>query len=76
MEYVKKIEGLTTGNMGSGINRPYAEFSPPNFPATYFGDSIDYVKFYAGEAENQPKPTANYEGYIYNVFIKCRTPLF
>lgn len=71
----QKIEGLTTGNMGSGINRPYAEFSPPNFPATYFGDSIDYVKFYAGEAENQPKPTANYEGYIYNVFIKMQNPV-
>ena len=71
----QKVEGFTAGNMGSGIMRPYAEFNPPNFPATYFGDSVDYVRFYAGEAENQPKPTQNYEGYIYNVFIKMLNPV-
>jgi hypothetical protein len=61
--------------MGSGINRPYAEFSPPNFPATYFGDNVDYVRFYAGMAENQPKPTQLYEGFVYNVFIKMLNPI-
>jgi hypothetical protein len=71
----QKVEGFTAGNMGSGIVRPYAEFNPPNFPATYFGDSVDYVKFYAGEAKNQPKPIQNYEGYIYNVFIKMLNPV-
>ena len=69
------VEGFTAGNMGSGISRPYAEFSPPNFPATYFGDNLDYVRFYAGMAENQPKPTQLYEGFVYNVFIKMLNPV-
>ena len=69
------VEGFETGNMGKGVTRPYAEFSPPNFPATYFGDNVDYVRFYAGMAENQFKPTQNYEGYIYSVFIKMLNPV-
>ena len=69
------VEGFETGNMGKGVNRPYAEFSPPNFPATYFGDNLDYVRFYAGMAENQPKPTQLYEGFVYNVFIKMLNPV-
>jgi hypothetical protein len=61
--------------MGSGVRRPFGEFNPPKFPATYFGDSLDYVEFYAGQAENQPKVDPNYEGFIYSVFINMRNPI-
>jgi hypothetical protein len=71
----KKIPGVSMGAMGSGVKRPYGEFNPPNFPATYFTDDYDYVKFYAGEADNQPKPDPNYEGFIYSVFINMRNPV-
>lgn len=71
----KKIPGVQMGAMGSGVKRPYGEFNPPNFPATYFTDDYDYVKFYAGEADNQPKPTPDYEGFIYSVFINMRNPV-
>jgi len=63
------------GAMGSGISRPFGEFNPPNFPATYFGDSLAYVEFYAGQAENQIKADPNYEGFIYSVFINMRNPI-
>ena len=66
---------VQTGAMGSGITRPFGEFNPPNFPATYFGDSLAYVEFYAGQAENQPKVDPNYEGFIYSVFINMRNPI-
>jgi len=66
---------VQTGAMGSGITRPFGEFNPPNFPATYFGDSLAYVEFYAGEAENQPKVDPTYEGFIYSVFINMRNPI-
>jgi hypothetical protein len=66
---------VQTGAMGSGITRPFGEFNPPNFPATYFGDSLAYVDFYAGQAENQPKVDPNYEGFIYSVFINMRNPI-
>jgi hypothetical protein len=71
----KKIPGVQMGAMGSGVKRPYGEFNPPNFPATYFTDDFKYVKFYAGQADNQPKPTPNYEGFIYSVFINMRNPV-
>jgi hypothetical protein len=71
----KKVPGVQMGAMGSGVKRPYGEFNPPNFPATYFTDDYDYVKFYAGEADNQPKPTPDYEGFIYSVFINMRNPV-
>jgi hypothetical protein len=71
----KKIPGVQMGAMGSGVKRPYGEFNPPNFPATYFTDDFNYVKFYAGQADNQPKPTPNYEGFIYSVFINMRNPV-
>lgn len=66
---------VQTGAMGAGVRRPFGEFNPPKFPATYFGDSLDYVEFYAGEAENQPKIDPNYEGFIYSVFINMRNPI-
>lgn len=71
----KKVPGVQMGAMGSGVKRPYGEFNPPNFPATYFTDDFDYVKFYAGEADGQPKPTPDYEGFIYSVFINMRNPV-
>ena len=66
---------IQTGAMGQGIRRPFGEFNPPKFPATYFGDSLDYVEFYAGQAENQPKIDPNYQGFIYSVFINMRNPI-
>lgn len=66
---------VQTGAMGAGVRRPFGEFNPPKFPATYFGDSLDYVEFYAGQAENQPKIDPNYEGFIYSVFINMRNPI-
>lgn len=71
----KFIKGLQTGAMGSGVLRPYGEFKAPKFPATYFGDSLDYVEFYAGQAKGMPKPTEDYEGFIYSVFINMRNPI-
>jgi len=71
----KFIQGLQTGAMGSGVARPYGEFKAPKFPATYFGDSLDYVEFYAGEAKGMPKPSEDYEGFIYSVFINMRNPI-
>lgn len=71
----KFIKGLQTGAMGSGVVRPYGEFKAPKFPATYFGDSLDYVEFYAGQAEGMPKPSEDYEGFIYSVFINMRNPI-
>ena len=62
-------------NMGQGIKRPYGEFNPPNFPASYFGDNVNYVNFYRGEAKNQPKPSPNYQGFLYNIFINMRNPI-
>jgi hypothetical protein len=71
----KFIQGLQTGAMGSGVVRPYGEFRAPKFPATYFGDSLNYVEFYAGEAKGMPKPSEDYEGFIYSVFINMRNPI-
>ena len=71
----QKRRGVRMGAMGSGVVRPYGEFNPPNFPATYFTDDFNYVKFYAGEAKNQPKPDEQYEGFIYSVFINMRNPV-
>lgn len=73
---VRKFDArVQTGAMGQGISRPFGEFNPPKFPATYFGDSLAYVEFYAGQAENQPKVDENYEGFIYSVFINMRNPI-
>jgi len=69
------IPGVNTGAMGKGVKRPYGEFNSANFPATYFTDDFNYVKFYAGEAKNQPKLTTNYQGFIYSVFINMRNPV-
>lgn len=72
----KYIKGIQTGAMGSGVQRPFGTFKAPNFPATYFGDDINYVKFYAGMAENMPRPNKDYEGFIYTTFINMRRPVF
>lgn len=69
------LENVRVGNMGEGVKRPYATFSQSRFPASYFGDNLDYVKFYAGMAKNQPRATPNYEGFIYCVFIKLLNPV-
>jgi hypothetical protein len=63
-------------NMGQGIVRPYGSFEPPtSFPASYFSDSEDYAKFYGGIAENMPKPSADYEPFIYKVFLSIKNKL-
>ena len=63
-------------NMGQGVVRPYGSFEPPTaFPASYFSDSEEYAKFYAGEAPNMPKPTEDYEGFIYKVFLSVKNPI-
>jgi len=63
-------------NMGQGVVRPYGSFEPPTaFPASYFSDSEDYAKFYGGEAPNMPKPTADYEPFIYKVFLSAKNPI-
>jgi len=63
-------------NMGQGVVRPYGSFEPPTaFPASYFSDSEDYAKFYGGEAPNMPKPSAEYEPFIYKVFLSAKNPI-
>jgi hypothetical protein len=63
-------------NMGQGVVRPYGSFEPPTaFPASYFSDSEDYAKFYGGEAPNMPKPSDDYEPFIYKVFISAKNPI-
>lgn len=63
-------------NMGQGVVRPYGSFEPPTaFPASYFSDSEDYAKFYGGEATNMPKPTEDYKGFIYKVFLSVKNPI-
>jgi hypothetical protein len=63
-------------NMGQGVVRPYGSFEPPTaFPASYFSDSIDYAKFYGGEAPNMPKPSPDYEPFIYKVFLSAKNPI-
>lgn len=63
-------------NMGQGVVRPYGSFEPPTaFPASYFSDSEDYAKFYGGEAPNMPKPSADYEPFIYKVFLSAKNPI-
>ena len=63
-------------NMGQGVVRPYGSFEPPTaFPASYFSDSEDYAKFYGGVAPNMPKPSADYEPFIYKVFLSAKNPI-
>jgi len=63
-------------NMGQGVVRPYGSFEPPTaFPASYFSDGEDYAKFYGGDAPNMPKPSADYEPFIYKVFLSAKNPL-
>lgn len=63
-------------NMGQGVVRPYGSFEPPTaFPASYFSDNEDYAKFYGGIAPNMPKPSDDYQPFIYKVFIKAKNPL-
>jgi hypothetical protein len=63
-------------NMGQGVVRPYGSFEPPTaFPASYFSDSEDYAKFYGGEAPNMPKPSPDYEPFIYKVFLSAKNPI-
>lgn len=63
-------------NMGQGVVRPYGSFEPPTaFPASYFSDNEDYAKFYGGIAPNMPKPSNDYEPFIYKVFLSAKNPL-
>ena len=63
-------------NMGQGVVRPYGSFEPPTaFPASYFSDNEDYAKFYGGIAPNMPKPSDDYEPFIYKVFLSAKNPL-
>jgi hypothetical protein len=63
-------------NMGQGVVRPYGSFEPPTaFPASFFSDSEEYAKFYGGEAPNMPKPTPDYEPFIYKVFLSAKNPI-
>jgi len=63
-------------NMGQGVVRPYGSFEPPTaFPASYFSDSEEYAKFYGGEAPNMPKPSDDYEPFIYKVFLSAKNPI-
>jgi hypothetical protein len=74
---VRKYDSrVDVANTGKGIVRPYAEFTAPNFPATYFGSDLSFVEFYAGMAENQPHPDPNYEGFVYYVFLNMRNPIY
>jgi hypothetical protein len=60
---------------GSGVIKPFGAFKAPSFPATYFTDDLEYAKFYAGSASNQPKPDEDYTGFLYAVAIKMYNPL-
>ncbi len=60
---------------GSGVKKPFGAFKAPSFPATYFTDDLEYAKFYAGSASNQPKPDDDYTGFLYAVAIKMYNPL-
>ena len=72
----KFVEGFGSfANMGEGVKRPYGEFNPPNFPASYFGDNKQYVEFYGGNAVNMRKPSPDYEGFYYSVFLNIRNPI-
>lgn len=74
----RKVAGVKIANMGEGVDRPYGEFNPPKFPSSYFGDDLEYVKFYGGMANNMPKPklaNGEYEGFVYKVFINMRKPI-
>jgi hypothetical protein len=63
-------------NMGQGVVRPYGSFEPPSaFPASYFADNEDYAKFYGGDAPNMPKPSEDYEPFIYKVFLSVKNPI-
>ena len=63
-------------NMGQGVVRPYGSFEPPTaFPASYFSDKESYANFYAGIAPNMPKPSDDYQPFVYKVFIKAKNPL-
>ena len=70
------VEWWETGAMGKGVLRPYGEFKAPNFPATFFGDDFNYVNYYTGNSENQPKPFEDYEGFMYSAFLNLRRPIF
>ena len=62
--------------MGQGVVRPYGSFEPPTaFPASYFADNEDYAKFYGGDAPNMPKPSEDYEPFIYKVFLSIKNPI-
>lgn len=72
----KFVQGFGSfANMGEGVKRPYGEFNPPNFPASYFGDNLEYVEFYGGNAKNMRKPSSDYKGFYYSVFLNMRNPI-
>ena len=72
----KFVEGFGSfANMGEGVKRPYGEFNPPKFPASYFGDNKEYVEFYGGNAKNMRKPSPDYKGFYYSVFLNMRNPI-
>lgn len=72
----KFIKGYGSfANMGQGVTRPYGSFEPPKFPASYFGDNLNYIEFYGGNATNMRKPSPEYKGFYYNVFLNMRNPI-
>lgn len=72
----KFIKGYGSfANMGQGVTRPYGSFEPPKFPASYFGDNLNYIEFYGGNAKNMRKPSPEYKGFYYNVFLNMRNPI-
>lgn len=60
--------------MGAGINRPFGDFNPTNFSASYFADNEEYAKFYAGTSENLPQQERR-SGFVYPVFLNVRQPI-
>jgi hypothetical protein len=69
---VRKFQGVRGASaMGSGIRRPYGEFNPPNFSASFFADNLEYAKFYSGLSDNLPQSSRS-EGFVYSVFLNIR----
>ena len=66
--------GRGSSAMGAGINRPFGDFNPTNFSASYFADNEEYAKFYAGTSDNLPKQERR-TGFVYSVFLNIKNPI-
>lgn len=72
---VRRFQGNRGASaMGAGINRPFGDFNPTNFSASFFADNKEYADFYGGTSENLP-PSERREGFIYAVFLNIRRPI-